>query len=118
MTLGETLKRARTEKGMSLRDVEKATNGKVSNGYLSLLENGEVKQPSPLYLHELARVYGIGYAELMMHAGYVAPEAVGSAGSGSGLAFSGAEDLTTEERRQVQNFIGFVRSQRGQRGKA
>ena len=118
MTLDEMLKRARTEKELSLRDVERATGGKISNGYLSLLENGEVKQPNPLYLHELARVYGISYAELMRHAGYVAPQAAAGASSPSGLAFSGAEDLTTEERREVENFIGYVRSRRGRRDKA
>ena len=94
MTLGELLKRARTEKELSLRDVERATSGKISNGYLSLLENGEVKQPNPLYLHELAGVYDVSYAELMKHAGYVAPQTAASSSSTSGLAFSGAEDLT------------------------
>lgn len=117
MTLGETLKRARADKKMSLRDVEKATHGNVSNGYLSLLENGEVKQPSPFYLHELAREYGINYADLMRLAGHVAPEVSASTGSPSGLAFSGAEDLTTDERRDVEKFIGYVRSLRGRRKK-
>jgi len=118
MTLGEMLKSARTEKELSLRDVEKATKGKISNGYLSLLENDEVKQPSPLYLHELARVYGISYAELMRCAGYVAPQATESSSSASGLAFSGADDLNTEERREVENYISYLRSKRSRRDKA
>jgi HTH-type transcriptional regulator, competence development regulator len=123
MTLGRTLRNARVAKGMSLRDVERATKGKVSNGYLSLLESGDVKQPSPHHLHHLAKAFELEYAQLMRLAGYVVPESpmrspdthtgrgTPSEASVEGLAFS-ADDLTESERRQVEEYIALLRRAR------
>ena len=65
---GEFLKAARNAKGLTLRDVEKETG--ISNSYLSQLESGKVKQPSPINLHKLGKAYDIPYEVLMEKAGY------------------------------------------------
>src|SRR5260370_25007072 len=76
-SLGEELKRLRELKGWSLRQVEEKTNNKVSNSYLSQLESGAVKEPSPNVLYALAKVYGVSYPALMTLAGYVVPRPAG-----------------------------------------
>ena len=50
--LADELKRIRGIRHVSLRKVEKETG--VSNAYLSQLERGEAKNPSPSKLHLLA----------------------------------------------------------------
>jgi transcriptional regulator with XRE-family HTH domain len=111
ITLGKLLKEARARANLSLRAVEKQTNGKISNGYLSLLESDAVRAPSPHYLHELARVYGIDYGRLMQATGYTVP----TASESRPLAFSNEEDLTPEERGAVETYIEFVLSRRSER---
>ena len=110
-SLGKVLKLARTNANLSLRDVERRTGGKISNGYLSLLETGKVDNPSPHHLYELSLFYKLDYLELMKLSGYYVPRA-GDVSS-QGLALSSAEDLTTEERKQVDEYIDFLRSRRG-----
>lgn len=113
MTLGEAIKAARIAAGMSLRDVERATDGGISNGYLSLLESGKVKEPSPYHLHSLAQALKLDYAELIRLAGYAVPgESSGGSARVHGIALSGGEDLTPAERRVVEEFIELVRSNR------
>lgn len=70
-SLGNRLKEARLAKELSLRAVEEATG--ISNPYLSQLESGKVKQPSPVTLHNLAELYGVSYSDLMVLAGYPVP---------------------------------------------
>jgi hypothetical protein len=45
--LGALLADLRTAKGLSLREVEEASDKAVSNAYLSQFENGKIKKPSP-----------------------------------------------------------------------
>lgn len=116
MTLGDRLRAARVGKGMSLRDVEKATGKAITNGYLSLLETGAVKAPSPRHLQQLAAVLDVPYAELMGLAGYLAPANNARRGV-AGVAFSADEDLTSDERAQVESFIEFLRSKRSGPGR-
>lgn len=61
-------KALRESKSLTLREVESKTG--VSNAYLSQLESGKIKQPSPLYLHKLADLYEVGYSILMEKVGY------------------------------------------------
>jgi transcriptional regulator with XRE-family HTH domain len=104
MSLGSTLRERRETLGWSLRDVERKTNGGISNGYLSLLESDEVKQPSPRHLHLLAGVFEISYALLMKLAGYVVPNASEQSLS-PGWAFAGLDDLTPEELSEVEELV-------------
>ena len=69
MTLSEELRRLRALKGVTLRKVEEET--KISNAYLSQLENGKTDQPSPHILHKLANFYDVAYTHLLKEAGYL-----------------------------------------------
>jgi hypothetical protein len=55
--LGALLADLRMAKGLSLREVEEATGGTVSNAYLSQLEHGKIQKPSPNVVRSLAEVY-------------------------------------------------------------
>ena len=109
MTLGSLLRDARTRKAMSLRDVERATG--ISNGYLSLLETGAARKPSPEFLEKLANAYGASYELLMELAGYRAPQPVPAARDIPGLN-EPLDDLTLIEIEQLRAFVGYLRSSR------
>lgn len=71
MSLGEYLKKIRKIKNYTLRKVEKMSGGKISNAYLSQIERGYVKKPSPNILFLLAEIYGDSYERLMNLSGYI-----------------------------------------------
>src|SRR3954464_11481421 len=85
-SLGLYLKSLRESKGLSLREVEEATEKEVSNGYLSQLENDKISRPSPHVLHSLSAVYAVPYEKLMERAGYLAPSVTRRAGEKHGRA--------------------------------
>lgn len=115
MTLGEELKALRNQKGLSLRQVEE--KAKVTNGYLSLLENGKVKQPSPDVLHKLAKAYEVPYELLMEKAGYITKKATASGPKLPAFVFSGTKDFTDEEWKLLQDFFSYLRSRKAQKSK-
>jgi transcriptional regulator with XRE-family HTH domain len=69
--LAEYLTKLREDTGMSLRDVERLTQGVVSNVYLSQLENGHRKDPHPKMLVALAKAYGVPWQLMFEKAGFV-----------------------------------------------
>jgi transcriptional regulator with XRE-family HTH domain len=107
--LGALLADLRTAKGLSLREVEEATGRAVSNAYLSQLENGKIRKPSPNVLHSLAKVYVVPYEALMEKAGYLLPSANG-AGRRQRLAVFAIDDLTAEEEEELLKYLAFLRS--------
>ncbi len=111
LSLGARIKELREQRGLSLRGLESMTE--LSSGYLSLLENEKVKQPKPPVLYKLARALDAPYQELMTLAGYTPDPAQGTDERlGSFVAFKGAEKLSEEQRREVQDFIYFKLRQR------
>jgi transcriptional regulator with XRE-family HTH domain len=107
--LGAVLDDLRTAKGFSLREVEEATGNAVSNAYLSQLENGRIKKPSPNVLHSLSEVYAVPYEALMEKAGYLLP----SEGSRrQRLAAFAIDDLTSEEEEELLKYLAFLRSRK------
>jgi len=111
--LGGLLSDLRTAKGLSLREVEEATGRAVSNAYLSQLEKGKIRQPSPSILHQLAAVYGVPYEALMEKAGYLLPSTAGAgAGRRKRLAAFAIDDLTAEEEEELLKYLAFIRSRR------
>jgi transcriptional regulator with XRE-family HTH domain len=111
MTLGQFLKESRHRAELSLRDVERETG--ISNGYLSLMESGGVKGPSPKFLRQLADTYGVAYSLLMELAGYEAPAPAPKTNAG----VDRFDELTEAERLQVDNFVRFLRSSRAEPGR-
>lgn len=67
-TLGQWLKARREELGMSLRDVERATEGVVSNAALSQIETGKIERPSLMAVVHLAAVYALPSDEIFSRA--------------------------------------------------
>jgi transcriptional regulator with XRE-family HTH domain len=70
-TIGDILRRAREAAGLSIREVERRSEGRIRNTYLSQLERHTIAQPKPQKLHELADIYGLPYEELAEAVGYV-----------------------------------------------
>lgn len=103
--IGKFLKDVRESRGMSLRDVERVTEGKVSNGYLSQLENGGITKPSAIMLHRLSAAYAVDYGTLMERAGFVS-EAEAPANR---AATSVLGELTSDEEEQLLNYLGYLR---------
>lgn len=111
--LGALLADLRTAKGLTLREVEDATGKAVSNAYLSQLENGRIRKPSPNVLHHLAEVYAVPYETLMERAGYLHPAEEGEGGGRRRrrrLAAFAIDDLTAEEEEELLKYLAFLRS--------
>ena len=107
--LGGLLADLRKAKGFSLREVEEATDRAVSNPYLSQLENGKIKKPSPNVLHSLSEVYAVPYEALMEKAGYLLPSD-DNGGRRTRLAAFAIDDLTAEEEEELLKYLAFLRS--------
>jgi transcriptional regulator with XRE-family HTH domain len=110
--LGVVLSDLRKAKGFSLREVEQATGNAVSNAYLSQLENGKIKKPSPNVLHSLAEVYVVPYETLMEKAGYLLPSEGRNPGRRRRLAAFAIDDLTAEEEEELLKYLAFLRSRK------
>jgi transcriptional regulator with XRE-family HTH domain len=108
--LGALLADLRKAKGLSLREVEEATGKAVSNAYLSQLENGRIRKPSPNVLHGLAGVYAVPYETLMEKAGYLLPPEGKAGGRRRRLAAFAIDDLTAEEEAELLKYLAFLRS--------
>jgi transcriptional regulator with XRE-family HTH domain len=110
--LGAVLDDLRTAKGFSLREVEEATGNAVSNAYLSQLENGRIKKPSPNVLHSLSEVYAVPYEALMEKAGYLLPSEGSEGGHRKKLAAFAIDDLTAEEEEELLKYLAFLRTRK------
>lgn len=108
--LGVLLSDLRKAKGLSLREVEEGTGKAVSNAYLSQLENGRIRKPSPNVLHALAGVYAVPYETLMEKAGYLPPSEGKTDGRRRRLAAFAIDDLTVDEEAELLKYLAFLRS--------
>ena len=107
MSLGNYLRTERQRKHMSLRDVERATGGEVSNAYLSQLENGKIARPSPMILWALSLALGCSYKDLMVKTHYVFPQAKPD---DCGHLACIIDNLTPEEHTILSDYLEFIRS--------
>ena len=105
--LSQYLSDLRAAKGLKLRQVEEATGREVSNAYLSQIENGKIKKPSPNVLYSLASVYGVSYETLMEKAGYIVPS-----GKGKKVPKRSIDDLTPEEEEELLKYLAFYRARK------
>lgn len=60
---GTKMKERRVALGFTLRDVEAITENSISNGYLSQLENGKIKNPSAHVVVMLCSAYAVSFEE-------------------------------------------------------
>lgn len=107
--LGSFLEKARKERGMTLRAVESEVG--VSNAYLSQLEKGKIRSPSPVVLHKLSDLYGVSYASVLQLAGYPVPESSQPTPPSSSLA-ARIGSITPEEEEKLVEYLEFIRSKR------
>lgn len=110
--LGTFLAQARKRLSLSLRAVEAETD--VSNAYLSQLETGKIKTPSPTVLHTLARRYEVGYDHLMKLAGYPVPgkDTYESVSTQNDLA-ARLGRVSPEEEEALIEFLSLIRKRTG-----
>ena len=112
-TLGQYLASIRTDRKMTLREVEEATDRQVSNAYLSQIENDRIGKPSPNILHSLAETYAISFENLMEMAGYLMSAARRSDDARHGRVATFAEyNLTADEESELIEYLQFIRSRR------
>lgn len=109
-TLGQVLKNQREIKGLSLRQVELLT--KVSNAYLSQLENDKIKSPSVNILYKLSDFYNVEFNVLLEVAGIAKKKVSSNERSISSFALS-SENLTEGEEHELIKYLKFLRSQDG-----
>jgi len=106
---GPFLQNTRKQKGLSLRAVEDKTG--ISNAYLSQLEQGKIKQPSPVILSKLAGVYEISYRVLLDLVGYPTPEPNDDYQLPVSKDFaSRLATLTHDEEQELSKYLQFLRS--------
>ncbi|GAC1431400.1 MAG: hypothetical protein NVSMB65_04880 [Chloroflexota bacterium] len=115
-TLGELLKQSRELLGFSVRGA--AEKAEISATYLSQLEAGTTKEPSPRVLYNLARVYDVSYADLMRAAGYVVPDAEEErtrppASSMFDIALRTKVPITNDERAALAEYLAWYRARHG-----
>ena len=106
--LGPFLKSAREAKRLTLRDVEREVE--ISNAYLSQLESGRIKEPSPNMLFRLCELYGVSYDLAMELAGY--PSASTSKRRGVAEAYGRLGPMTPEEATELSAYLRFLRSRK------
>lgn len=112
-TLGQYLASIRTDRKMTLRQVEEATNKQVSNAYLSQIENDKIQKPSPNILHCLAELYGISFEKLMEMTGYLMSSTKRTDDERHGRVATFAEhNLTPEEESEMIQFLQFIRGRK------
>lgn len=104
---GEFLKGIRESRRLTLREVEKRVD--ISNAYLSQLESGKVKQPSPIMLHKLAELYELPYDVVMEKVGYpVSSNTIVNANAISHRL--GA--ISDEEEKELLDYLKFIRNRK------
>jgi transcriptional regulator with XRE-family HTH domain len=114
--LAVLLREARTIGGLSVRGA--AGQAGISATYLSNLETGMIKDPSPRILYELAKAYaesGVSYGDLMRAAGYLlpGPESNAAAIHALDVALRAKSPLTEDERAALIEYLEWYRSRRG-----
>ncbi len=95
---------------MTLREVEAKTG--ISNAYLSQLESGKIRQPSPSNLFKLAELYEISYEELMGKVGYPIPKTVTEKKVEELSVHNRLGNLTQGEETELMDYLDFIRNRR------
>src|ERR1700722_20340194 len=113
--LGQYLWTLRKAADMTLRDVEDASDRKVSNAYLSQMETGKIPNPSPAILHEISSVFEArlpknagakcSYERMVELPGHIPPRTAASTKRTSRLAMFESEQLTPEEEDELLKFL-------------
>lgn len=109
--LGTYLKGLREAKKLTLRAAEEKTG--ISNAFLSQLESGKVRQPSPVMLYKLASLYEVPYEYLMERAGYPVPQPAASGMQSDRSTLHRLGNITPDEEDALLEYLSFLRGRRG-----
>jgi len=107
--LGDYLKAGREAKELTLRAVEDATG--ISNAYLSQVEGGKIKSPSPVDLRKLCELYGLDYTLAMEYAGYPLPEGV-QASTQQQRFLARLGNMTDADEDALVDYMDYLRSKK------
>lgn len=113
-SLGNRLRADREMAGLSIRAA--ALKAEISSAYLSQLEAGGVKGPSPHILHRLSEIFGSSYSDLMRLAGYVVPGVETASDSKIGsldFVLRSQTALSDAEREALAEYLAWYRSRHG-----
>ncbi len=109
--LGDLLKKARIDRDLSLRAVERTTG--IHNAHLSQIENHTITKPDMAMLWELAALYELDYTRLLGLAGYgAANESSGRQRRRMSVAMRAMGELTPAEQEQALRYMAELRAQR------
>jgi len=110
-SLADVLATARRERGLSLRDVERAAG--IRSAHLSQIETGRIARPEMALLWELAALYGLDFGLLLERAGYAAARESGAAGRNRmTVAVRALGELTAAEQEDVLRYMAEVKRRR------
>lgn len=110
--LGSFLASARQHQKLTLRAVESETG--ISNAYLSQLETGKIRSPSPVMLRKLSDLYSIPYATVLELAGYPVPES-GKLDTSLTDVAARLGPVTSEEADELADYLKYLRSKQNKR---
>ena len=114
---GQYLKQLREDRKMTLRDVEE--KAKISNAYLSQVENGQRGVPTMKILSRLAQAYGVSVTVLAEQAAaeirHQNIESGPNPAPDTDFVSRGYENLTEEHKKTLKSFLQHLQNQ--QRGK-
>ncbi|HXP36838.1 MAG TPA: XRE family transcriptional regulator [Solirubrobacteraceae bacterium] len=110
-TLGSRLRELRTQKNLSLRDVERLSG--VNSGYLSQLERDEIASPGPSTLQKLAAAYEESVTALMLWAGYIEEDPSALAPNTKRALSMLGDDVTEDELRVMKAVLDTLRNKTG-----
>jgi transcriptional regulator with XRE-family HTH domain len=111
-SLGESLRRIRVQKGMSLQDVQQASDGKWKAAVVGAYERGD-RNVTVARLSELALFYGVPVSELLPDdGGPVAPGRVETRRRVV-LDLEGLQGVPESERDPLSRFTTAIQIQRG-----
>ena len=110
-TLGEILRKARNDKGWSLREAERRTG--IHNAHISQIETGTITQPSASLLWVFAEHYDLDYKRLLRLAGHTTKtKAASGQRSLAGAALHALVDLSAAEQAEVLAYMAEVKRKR------
>jgi len=109
-SLGDYVKRVRNEKGFSLTDVEVNSGRRISNGYVSRIENGHVTNPTRAKLQALARGLRVSPQEIyeIAFGTQIKDEDEGFRNSALFLLYQKLAEASPEKRRLAEAMIEMI----------
>jgi len=110
--LGSFLASARQHQKLTLRAVETETG--ISNAYISQLERGKIRSPSPVILRKLSDLYNIPYTTLLELAGYPVPQSGKLDTSLTDIA-ARLGPVSPDEADELADYLKYLRSKQNKR---